>query len=269
LSGNWLLDRLAGYEENNNLLKGGLFMATFWYFWFQPSPERELRRRTIIAVMLGALLALAANRTIAALAPFRLRPMYDPAVGYIPPSILTPFNLEAWNAFPSDTATWFFALSVGIAALSRPLGLAFAVYSAVYICLPRIYLGIHYPSDLIAGALLGMLVPPLVNTQLIRRTVATPISAVEKRSPALFYTLMFLVSFEMAVLFDHVRAVGRGSISMLRHFGVPASIIMAGITVAVLLGAIVLRAAYRRRRGAMAPSRDNVNPTLPGSAPMP
>jgi undecaprenyl-diphosphatase len=267
LAGNWLLDRLAGYEEGNNLLKGGLFMAAFWYFWFQPHPDRELRRKTIIAVLLGAFLALVANRAIAAVTPFRVRPMYDPVVGYVPPSIAILFNLEEWSAFPSDTATWFFALSAGIAALSRPLGIAFGVHSAVYICLPRLYLGIHYPSDLVAGALLGVVVPSLVNTRFIRRVIAAPIVAVEERSPGPFYTLMFLASFEMTVLFNNIRYAARGTIRMLRHYHLATGALTLGIVLAALAAAALLT-LYRRRSAAAARS-GGINPPLPRSAGMP
>lgn len=250
-AGNWMLDRIAGYEEANNLLKGGLFMAAFWYFWFKPGADRDLRRKTITSVLIGALAALVANRAIASLAPFRLRPMYEAGIGYVAPSVPIAFNLEQWNAFPSDTATWFFALSIGIAALSRPLGLAFGVYSALYICLPRVYLGVHYPSDLAIGALLGLAIVPLVNNRFVRHHVAAKINAYERKSPGAFYSVMFLVTFEMAALFDHVRDAGRGIVRMLRHYGMSLSeeiaLPLLGFAVMVL-GAAALRLIFGRRR---------------------
>src|SRR5262249_6617440 len=102
----------------------------------------------------------------------------------------------------------------------------------------------------------------------VRRTVAAPVIAVEERAPALFYTLMFLASFEMAVLFDHIRDAGRGVIRMLRHYHLPAGAITLCIALAVL-GTVALLTLYRRRRGAAARPSGGINPTLPHSAGMP
>ena len=50
----------------------------------------------------------------------------------------------------------WFALVYGLWRLSRPVGIAAAVFSTVWVCIVRIYLGIHYPSDLLAGGLIGL-----------------------------------------------------------------------------------------------------------------
>jgi len=39
-AGNQWLDHIANFEENSNLLKGGLFLAAYWYVWFSPDPIR-------------------------------------------------------------------------------------------------------------------------------------------------------------------------------------------------------------------------------------
>src|ERR1700733_3782563 len=71
-AGNWLIDRLVGYEEGNNLFKGGVFLAKYAYIWFRAGPRQEERRREIVAILTGTLFALALARTIANIAPYRL-----------------------------------------------------------------------------------------------------------------------------------------------------------------------------------------------------
>lgn len=68
-AGNWYLDRLARFEEGNNLLRGGLFLAVYVYVWFRVGPRQEKQRREVLAIFAGTLLSLVVCRTIADLAP--------------------------------------------------------------------------------------------------------------------------------------------------------------------------------------------------------
>ena len=140
--GDWMLDRIAAYEEHNDLFRGGIFMVCYWWFWFAGCGERlEVHRHRIIAALIGVFIALVAARTLANTLPFPARPMYAAGIGYHPPSIPLDAKMEHWSSFPSDTATLFFALSFGIFRLSRYLGLALMAYSAVWISSPATLFG--------------------------------------------------------------------------------------------------------------------------------
>jgi undecaprenyl-diphosphatase len=60
------------------------------------------------------------------------------------------------SSFPSDHATAAFAIAVAVLAYHRRTGLALLVAAAV-LAVARVALGVHYPSDVLAGALLGTL----------------------------------------------------------------------------------------------------------------
>ena len=63
--------------------------------------------------------------------------------------------------FVSSHATNFFSISTFSALLLRkrhPFIVPFLLVWASLICYTRIYLGVHYPGDILAGALLGMLI---------------------------------------------------------------------------------------------------------------
>ena len=57
-------------------------------------------------------------------------------------------------SFPSDHATGAFALATGIWLYDRTLGTVMLVLAAV-LSFARVYVGTHYPGDVVAGALLG------------------------------------------------------------------------------------------------------------------
>jgi undecaprenyl-diphosphatase len=69
-----------------------------------------------------------------------------------------PFNLSEYDyqSFPSGHATTAFSLAAVIAFL-WPKAFWPAVAFAVIVSLSRVFLGEHYPTDVTAGAVLGVL----------------------------------------------------------------------------------------------------------------
>lgn len=63
---------------------------------------------------------------------------------------------DAWS-FPSGHATFFFAMAMAICLYNKKWGILFFV-GAVVITLGRVIAGVHYPSDILGGALIGIVV---------------------------------------------------------------------------------------------------------------
>jgi membrane-associated phospholipid phosphatase len=259
-AGNRTLGRLASHEEGNNLLKGGIVFAMYWYLWFRVSPDRDRRRKAIIAIAIGAILAIIVARTFAFIAPFRLRPINDPTLAH--PSYAFPMraNLEEWSSFPSDTAAYFFALAFGLAYLLRRIAVPIMLYTAVWICLPRMFLGFHYASDIVVGGAIGISMVWLsLRSGLLQLIVAPRALAAMETSPEWFYAIAFFVSFEMATVFEGLRDVGRGALnSALFALHLPRGhspiyewgglLAMAGILLVTAFVMHVLRHKFRHER---------------------
>jgi undecaprenyl-diphosphatase len=217
LAGNWALDRIASQEEANSLLKGGFFFAMYWYLWFRVGPDREKRRRDIIAILTGALLAVIVARTVAFIVPFRLRPMHDPALVHGVYSFPIAPNLENWSSFPSDTAAYFCALAFGLVYFLRRLAIPIVLYTAAWICLIRMYLGIHYASDIVAGIVIGIgTVWVSLRSNFLEALITRYVLAPMESMPERFYAVAFLISFEMSSVFEETRKMGKALLNAVR-----------------------------------------------------
>jgi membrane-associated phospholipid phosphatase len=109
------------------------------------------------SALVAAAVALAANQAIAHLWS-RPRPFSEhPALTHVLAARTTD------PSFPSDHAAAAFAIAFAVLAFSRRAGAAFLV-GATLIGVSRIALGMHYPSDVLAGALVGFAAAALVTT---------------------------------------------------------------------------------------------------------
>jgi undecaprenyl-diphosphatase len=109
----------------------------------------------------------------------------------------------------------FFAMSTGLWYASKPLGAALTLYVACMIAFPRVYLGFHYPTDIIGGALFGVLFAYIANIEGVRARLAAPAMRAAEGHPASFYTGFFLFSMGLASLFDPLRELAGSLIGTL------------------------------------------------------
>jgi len=93
-------------------------------------------------------------------------------------------------SFPSDHAIFAVALATGLWIISRRLGVVAAVLAALE-CFSRVYLGQHYPHDVIAGASVSIVILLVGWTftrrplgALVLRLEATPLRPVLTSAPA-------------------------------------------------------------------------------------
>ncbi len=192
----------------SNLIKGGFVVSMFWFFWFKKSNKITFNRERIIITMVASLIAIVAARVLALTLPFRMRPFLNPELHFVPPFGKGPKNLEAWSSFPSDHAVLFFSLATGIFLISRKLGIFTYLYVLLFVCFPRLYMGYHYPTDIIMGAAIGVLITLLISIRKISQPFIQRVFQFSEKNPGLFFVLFFLLTFQIATLFSDSRVVG-------------------------------------------------------------
>jgi hypothetical protein len=79
---------------------------------------------------------------------------------------------------------------------------------------PRIYCGLHYPSDELAGCLVGITSILLVKAVNDRKPLFAWVSRWYEKQPGSFYALAFIFTLQVATLFDELRHLGSGIIKV-------------------------------------------------------
>lgn len=221
-------DRIISAVQGNLLIKGGMIMMIIWWLWFRKEKDESatLRtRRIIIAGFFAMTLATGLARIAHAELPFRARPLtyrelFAPPVG-MSSSDAAYFHRD--SSFPSDHATLFYALATMIFFVSPSVGVFTFIYVSVFIALPRVYLLLHFPTDILAGVVLGVGVTAssliiIEKTESLRRLFDAAIARA-LGWPGLFYAAMFIWSFSICELFESARMlvhlVGEGAKALL------------------------------------------------------
>jgi undecaprenyl-diphosphatase len=202
-----LFDGAMSLVADQPVLKGGLLTSALWLAWFHRDLCQKLRREQVVATLAATIVALLLTKLARQFLPFRLRPIHDLGVGFTIPYHVTNEALWNWSSFPSDTAAFAFALSVGLVVMARRWGWLAILYSLLVICLPRIYLGYHYPSDIAAGALIGGLVAIIVTRDRIRIPLSRKLLLWCDEYPGSFYCAFFLVTCEFSAVFENTRQI--------------------------------------------------------------
>ena len=121
----------------------GLLLSGWWL-------ARSRDSRTMAAALvvpISTVLAVAINQPL-----IRAVGEVRPFVTYPDALVLVKRSTDA--GFPSDHATMAGAVATGLFLVSRRLGLV-AGGCAVLMALARVYVGVHYPRDVLAGLLVG------------------------------------------------------------------------------------------------------------------
>ena len=210
-------DALIVLISDNILIKGALFGVLFWWAWFRRSDDDAVKRRTILlSGYVSSLFGIVLARVIAHLMPFRERPLRSPELHMFLPDSFSRSTLHDWSAFPSDHAALFFALATTLFIVWRRAGIIAFFFSGIVICLPRIYLGLHHPTDIIAGAVTGILVAYFATRKKVLSIVASPALQHMDAHPGAFYGMVFFLTYLLATVCEPTPSILRMAIRVVQ-----------------------------------------------------
>jgi undecaprenyl-diphosphatase len=214
-----LFDQMMSAAASSYLLRGGLIVVIVWYALFDKRAGGRLRKRSELlmgAILISAFATLAA-RGLALTLPFRTRPVASPDLHFQVAFRSEVLDLFGWSSFPSDHAVLFFPLSTGVFFVSRRLGWLATALVSVVICFPRLYLGIHWPTDILAGAALGVGFAHIAKIRAIRAFIAQFTAKWYREQPGFFFAALFFWSYEIVTLFEDGRHFASFLLHLPRH----------------------------------------------------
>jgi undecaprenyl-diphosphatase len=212
----WNFDNFVCLVALSYLFKGAGPACLFWWAWFRKDEDSTRNRELLISGLLAAFLALLVARGLAVALPFRERPIQNQALHFQLPYGTSEKTLIGWSSFPSDHAAVYFALATAIFFTWRAGGIVALCHAFFIVSLPRIYLGYHYPTDILVGALLGIGAASLLCATTLRTVAARPAVRWMDKSPGFSYALLFFVTFQVSISFDSVREIGHFCLSILK-----------------------------------------------------
>jgi membrane-associated phospholipid phosphatase len=138
----------------HNVLGGFWYAAAIFILWVRGTSRgrQDARRRvltTLLATGVAILLTILAGHLVSWLPPSRhplLAGLYPAYFGSNPNT----------NSFPSQSTALYSAVAAGIYSLDAFLGSILWVGVPTLVALPRVYVGGHYPTDVVTGLVIGI-----------------------------------------------------------------------------------------------------------------
>lgn len=205
--------RIASYLSFSTVKFLPIVLVICWY-WSKKTPQQALNRQILVEAVFSSLLAIFVGRLLALTLPFRERPFLNPELNT---NFSDPQMLRTWSSFPSDHAVLSFALAASLFRISPTIGILAFLHASILICLPRVVLGWHYPSDIIGGAIVGILIVIISAKIKAREKLVKFILDIESKSAEIFYVFAFILLYEIIEMFDSIRGIVAKTFALLQH----------------------------------------------------
>jgi membrane-associated phospholipid phosphatase len=130
-----------------------IFAVVFFRVWAIEDERQSVRRsvlfQTMIAISVAFLVTVAIRPFVSWPAP-----VLNPAFQGLFPRYL--WGEGRWNCFPSHSTLAYLTVAAGFWWLNRGLGVCLSLFALAAVSLPRVFLGGHYPIDVLFSCVLGL-----------------------------------------------------------------------------------------------------------------
>jgi membrane-associated phospholipid phosphatase len=180
---------------------GGLWFGLVLFIWWNQSGrkgERKIQLR-VLTILAGSVLAilftLLAGTVISWPPPVHYPGLDGLYLGYLGPNPNS-------NSFPSQSVALYASIAAGIYSLQKAVGWVLWIMVAVFVAIPRMFVGGHFISDILAGLIMG-LAGYWISRYLLESRLTSKVEQILNQTPllqllreAVFFIWMMQVSTE-------------------------------------------------------------------------
>ncbi len=159
----WLAESLAEFVAQHKqftlavesgirhtLFGGSWFGAALFVLWvYAERTGQEAVRRRVLTIVVGTVVAVLLTIVAGELVSWP-PPIRDPGIAALYPSAMQT-NLNT-NCFPSQSTAAYAAIAAGVYSLHKATGWILWILVVLFVALPRMLVGGHYFTDILAGA---------------------------------------------------------------------------------------------------------------------
>ena len=204
------VDASFEFIDRNRLVSTWPFAVAFYLFWRIEDARTESRRARLLQIIVAFAIAVAIS--------FAVRPWIGWPAPALQPRFRALYPKYFWgdgtnDSFPSHSTLTYFLIAMGLWPLSKRISIILCLLVVPLVIAPRLYVGGHYPIDVVASLVLVVPVVLLVWQWRVPARIAGMLSPSGAR-PLLRETLVLLWVFELAQEFGGVEGILGG----LRHY---------------------------------------------------
>ena len=208
------LDTLAVVFLSVDALRTALLVALVLGIWHYGKITGDLSsQKRVVSILLSIVITLGSIEILNAVIDSP-----RPAVTYentLKTPLLTADTKELWKggwvrnpkhgSFPSDTVALLSTMAIGLFLWNRMLGAIAILFVCVAGILPRLYFGLHYPSDMILGFIIALFSSLSIDKIKSLDKLYKKIFSIEKQFPYVFGVLGFYLAYIIADKFILIR----------------------------------------------------------------
>jgi len=211
-AGPFWVDAVRAFADNA-LPNGFVFAAALFCVWRAPADGRRgAGNRAVLAVVIATLIGICVSLTLQRVI-HRAPPPANPDLVRLYTHFLAG-NTNP-NSFPSDSAMLYSAVAFGLAGWSAWLGGVLFLWLLLVVAPAKVITGGHYPTDVLAGILIGLLAV-LAARYLVRR-VSWINAALEASRLWVLQLIVFGFIFEVGNEFWDLRQIANAVWHIRRH----------------------------------------------------